>query len=161
MQLLRPAGSGTAGDGDRGDILLAMGAEGGVTIADISIICPTAATCVANAARTTGYAAAHRDKHKKDKYARGPGAYTFVPLSAETHGRLGEPAMKLLRDLADRAGFREARERASFVANALCELSVAMCQGNGIMFRAGLKNLARCSGTAFAAGAVRPHSEID
>ena len=62
---------------------------------DVSVTCPTAATYLLAAARVDGSAAARRDTAKKAKYAQdGAGGYAFVPLSVETHGQWGKPAMQ-------------------------------------------------------------------
>ena len=113
------------------------------------------------AARVDGSAAARRDTAKKAKYAQdGAGGYAFVPLSVETHGRWGKPAMQLLKQLSDHAGFQDA-DGPSFITNAQGELSVALCKGNHIVFRAGLKVLARASGVGFCAGASAPSTEVE
>jgi hypothetical protein len=44
----------------------------------------------------------------------------------ETYGRLGQPAMKLLRDLGEEAAGPGGVSRLSFVAGALRELSVGV-----------------------------------
>ena len=113
------------------------------------------------AAQTTGSAAALRDRHKRAKYARGDmGGCTFVPLSVESYGRLGAPAMQLLNDLADTAAASGVVVKGDFVRNTLRELSVGLCKGNGIMYRAGLKILARTSGRAFLSGNDVPTAEL-
>lgn len=145
--------------GDRGDILLSL--AGQLTVADVSVICPTAQSYLPRAAVETGSAAATRDKAKRRKYKPTSGGYAFVPISVETHGRIGTPAMDLLGKVAAQAGLREERGKATFVTNALRELSVGLCKGNAILFRAGLQILARCSGRHFVAGVDRPHAEID
>ena len=156
---LRTPGGDARIDGSRGDLLLALTA--GLTMVDVSVTCPTAATYLLAAARVDGSAAARRDTAKKAKYAQdGAGGYAFVPLSVETHGRWGKPAMQLLKQLSDHAGFQDA-DGPSFITNALGELSVALCKGNHIVFRAGLKVLARASGVGFCAGASAPSTEVE
>ena len=98
--------------------------------------------------------------HARQYAHHGGGGYAFVPLSVETHGRWGKPAMRLLGQLSDHAGFTGA-DSGSFVANALCELSVALCKGNHLVFRAGLKVLARAAGVGFCAGASDPIVDVD
>ena len=55
--------------------------------------------------------------------------YAFVPLSTETFGRLGKPAMALLNKLAECASAGGVVFMDGFVVNALCELSVGLCRG--------------------------------
>ena len=83
-----------------------------------------------------------------------------MPLSVESYGRLGQPAMELLNVLATVASASGFVDKAAFVSNALRELGVALCRGQGLLFRAGLKTLARASGVAFAAGASAPTAEV-
>ena len=116
---------------------------------------------MAAAAATAGSAAARRDSEKRRKYGTGDlGGYAFVPLSVESYGRLSEPAMQLLNDLASTAAASGVVVKADFVGSALRELSVGLCKGNGIVYRAGLKVLARCAGTAFLPGAMVPSADM-
>jgi hypothetical protein len=79
----------------RGDILLAL--PQGITIADVSIIRPLSINTLPAAAATAGAAAARRDQQKRAAYSPVElHEYTFVPLSMESYGRLGQPAMALL-----------------------------------------------------------------
>jgi hypothetical protein len=159
LRPLRDRRDRSGNDGDRGDILLAL--RSALTIADVSVIHPAASTYVAAAARTTGSAAAVRDRHKQARYDRGDaGGYAFVPLSVETYGRMGAPAMKLLNTLADTAAAAGVVIKGDFVRNTLRELSVGLCKGNGLMYRAGLKILARTSGCAFLSGADVPVADL-
>jgi hypothetical protein len=149
--------SGNAGD--RGDILLAM--QSALTVADISVVHPAARTYVRAAAATAGSAAALRDRDKKARYERGDtGGYAFVPLSVESYGRMGVPAMQLLNTLADTAAASGVVVKGDFVRNTLRELSVGLCKGNGILYRAGLKILARASGRAFLSGTDVPTADV-
>jgi hypothetical protein len=118
--------------GARGAILLAL--PGGITIADISVIHPLSINVDVNtlpaAAATAGAAAARRDQQKRATYARvEPNGFPYVPLSVENYGRLGQPAMKLLHALGDEAASPDGVGWASFVAGALCELSIGLCRG--------------------------------
>ena len=90
-----------------------------------------------------------------------PLGYAFVPLSTETFGRLGKPAMALLNKLAECASASGVAFKDGFVANALRELSVGLCRGNCVLYKRSLYALARVSGTAFRAGADIPTSEIN
>jgi hypothetical protein len=71
-------------------------------------------------------------------YARvEPNGYGSVPFSVETYGRLGHPAMKLLHDLGEERTQR-CVSRSSLMAGALRELSVGLCRGNFMAYRASL-----------------------
>jgi hypothetical protein len=61
--------------------------------------------------------------------ARGAASYRFVPLSVETHGLLGQLLMDLLGKAheVEEAGSEATFSKATFVANALHELCVALC----------------------------------
>jgi hypothetical protein len=74
----------------------------------------------------------------------------------ETYGRLGQPAMKLLHDLGEKAAGLRGVSRSSFVAGALRELSVGLCRGNFLAYRASLGALVRSSGSAFRPGLSCP-----
>ena len=85
----------------------------------------------------------------------------FVPLSTDTFGTLGKPAMALLNKLAECASASGVVFKDCFVHNALRELSVGMCRGNCVLYKRSLYALDRVSDTAFRAGAAIPTSEID
>jgi len=145
--------------GDRGDILLAL--PNALTVADVSVIHPAARTYMRAAAAATGSAAAVRDRQKTARCDREDmGGYAFVPLSVESYERMGEPAMQLLNTLSATAAASGKVLKSDFVRNALCELSVGLCKGNSIMYRAGLMILARTSGKAFLSGATIPTSNV-
>jgi Reverse transcriptase (RNA-dependent DNA polymerase) len=148
-------------DGARGDILLAL--PDALTVTDVSVIHPAAATYAPAASRRAGAAAAVRDAQKRALYAADGAqqAYGFVPLSVESYGRLGKPAMALLGSLATIASAGEGVTKTAFMASAVRELSVALCRGNGIMYRASLQALARASGSVFRAGLPVPTAAVD
>jgi hypothetical protein len=155
------AGAGIAADGSplrpeaRGDILLAL--PRGITVSDLSVIHPLSINTLPRAATTAGAAASHRDQQKRTAYARvEPNGYGFVPFSVETYGRIGQPAMKLLHDLGEEAAGPGGVSRSSFVAGALRELSVGLCRGNFIVYRASLGVLARSCGSGFRPGLSLP-----
>jgi hypothetical protein len=77
----------------------------------------------------------------------------------ESYGRLGQPAMKLLHQLGDEAAGPGGITRASFVAGTLRELSVGLCRGNFLMYRASGGMFARVSGRGFRAGLAVPTDE--
>jgi hypothetical protein len=54
--------------------------------------------------------------------------------------------------LGDEAASPGGVDLASFVAGALCQLSIGLCSGNFFMYRACLGILAKSSGTGFRAG---------
>ena len=88
---------------ERGDLLMRE-----LPVTDVSVIAPTAPSHVRAAAVQCG-AADKRDCTKRIKYRkRGNFASTFVPLSVETYGTLGQPFMTLLSDLARRATTHDA-----------------------------------------------------
>jgi hypothetical protein len=82
--------------------------------------------------------------------------YDLVPLSVESLGRLGKPAMGLLHALADVAASGGGVCKSAFVTSALRRLSVALCRGNGRMHGESLFTLALASGRAFQPGLLVP-----
>jgi hypothetical protein len=157
-------GAGIAADGSplrpeaRGDILMVL--PHGITISDISVIHPLSINTLPRAATTAGAAASHRDQQKRTAYARvEPNGYGFVPFSVESYGRLGHPAIKLLHDLGEEAAGPGGVSRSSFVAGALRELSIGLCRGNFLAYRASVGVLARASGASFRAGMCMPTDE--
>ena len=126
-------------------------------IGDVSVVNPCADTYCGRAAREDGGAAETRDVQKRTAYRLyDPDAYSFVPLSHETHGRLGRPAMNHLNRLAEVASRCGKVNRALFVTNALRRLSVALCKGNALVLRAGLQSLAGITGRAVVRARARP-----
>jgi hypothetical protein len=91
------------------------------------------------AARAPGFAAAARDASKRRAYRQVSSALPFVPMSVESFGRLGAPALTLLGDLADQAvqAGGPGLSRAAFILGALRELSVALCRGNTSLCQSG------------------------
>ena len=155
-----PANAGLRkGDGARGDAIMTL--PEGTIVADVSVIHPAAQTYIGVAARATGAAAALRDASKVEKYRRSAmgGACEFVPLSVETYGRMGEPAMALLRRLAEVAADGGRVNKQRWMKSALRKLSVALMRGNSWRFKAGLCVGARVAGRSFQAGLVRPAVE--
>jgi hypothetical protein len=113
-----------------GDILLAL--ESGMSVVDVPITHPSGVANRAAAATTDGAAAARRDREKRQTYGQlEPNGYPFIPLSVETYGRLGNPAISFLGQLGLEA--KEAWRKVSksgFVAAAIREISVGLCRGN-------------------------------
>ena len=142
----------------RGDILVVL--PEGLTVCDVSVVHPAASTYV-HKARFPGGAAAERDRVKTIKYhTADPNGYAFTPLSHETYGRLGKPAMQLLNTLSIEASASGSVHKGDFVTNALRQLSITMCRANGIMFRRSLETLAKVTGTNFAGGLLIPTSDV-
>jgi hypothetical protein len=122
------------------------------------MIHPRCPTYVAAASRTRGSAAALRDRHKYRAHAGHlhPG-HTFVPASVETYGHLGRVIMRYLRTLSDVAPGRSlAVIRGSFLASAHRELSVALVQSQGYVYRSCALLLAKASGRQVFPGADTP-----
>ena len=142
-----------------GDIMF-MPPGDALCIGDVSVVSPCAGTYCSRAARENGSAAVHhvvRDVRKRNDYrAYDPDAYSFVPLSHETHGRLGQPAMGHLNRLATVVSWCGTVKRTLFATNALRRLSVALCKGNAYVLRAGLQSLAGITGRAVVRARARP-----
>ena len=85
--------------------------------------------------------------------------YACVPLSTETVGRLGKPAMALRNKLGEYASAGGVVFKDSFVADALRELSVGLCRGNCVLYKRSVCTLAQVSGNALRAGADIPASK--
>jgi hypothetical protein len=143
----------------RGDALFALSDR--LTVVDISVVHPAAPSYVRYAC-TPGGAAARRDQAKVAKYQTAdPNGYAFTPLSHETYGRLGKPAMQLLNTVAIAASANGVVLKGDFVSNALRQLSITLCRGNGTMFRRGLNVLAKVTGNHFRAGLTVPTADVD
>jgi hypothetical protein len=71
-----------------------------LVVGDVCVIHPAAASFAVGAARNPGFAAAARDASKRRAYRQVSSALPFVPMLAESFGRLGAPALTLLGDLA-------------------------------------------------------------
>ena len=143
----------------RGDILLVL--DDALTVADVSVVHPCAITYMRAGARKEGGAATVRDAAKRAQYATAdPTGYAFTPLSTESFGRLGKPAMKLLSKLAETAGDGGVRPKDGFVAHALRELSIGLCKGNAVLYKRSMYALARVSGNEFRAGMDYPMAEV-
>jgi hypothetical protein len=86
----------------------------------------------------------------------------FVPLSVESFGRLGAPALSLPHSLVDHA--KQAGDpglsRDAFISEALRELGVALCRSDASLGRPGLYALARVSSRAPLRGLSCPSAEV-
>ena len=108
-------------------------------------------------ARENGHAAADRDAYKTRKYAsNNMGSDNFIPLSHETYGRLGKPAMQLLNTLADVVEAEGRSTKAAFLDGAYAELSVALQFGNQKVFTQYQANFARIDGRHVMHGQEQP-----
>jgi hypothetical protein len=89
-------------------------------------------------------------------------ALPFVPMSVESFGRLGAPALTLLGVLANQAvqAGGPGLSLATFVSGALRELSVALCRGNASLCRSGTYVATRAAGRTPMRGLARPSSEV-
>ena len=131
--------------------------DSNLCIGDVSVVNPSAATYRREAARTAGSAASVRDAKKWEAYrAYDPDAYDFVPLSHESYGRLGKPAMAHLNKLAEVAARCGEVSHGAFVTNALRRLSVALCKGNACILRMGVQALVGSAGRAAMHACVQP-----
>ena len=122
---------------------------------------PAAQTYVRSAAAADGSAAATRDQMRRNRYqVADPDGYAFVPMSFETYGRMGKPAMQLLNTLVDVAAAGGSVDRDAFMRTALRELSIGLCRGNGVLYKRGVTVLARVTGTSFLAGLPAATAEV-
>jgi hypothetical protein len=84
--------------------------------------------------------------------------HTFVLASVEMYGHLGQPIMRYLRTLSDVASTRSlAVTRGSFLASAQRELSVALVQSQGYVYRSCALLLAKASGRPVLPAADAPY----
>ena len=165
LHLLSKPGASMRQADARGDVLAILRA---VTALDVSVAHPAVAGNDSSAdwllrqcAEVAGFAAQQRDEQKRKKYRRNNFAEQFTPLSHETYGRLGLPAMALLSQLGDivEAGGRSSK--GSFMQSALLELSVALQRGKKVVFRMYNFNFAKLSGHHFVHGDVIPTALLD
>ena len=87
---------------DRGDILIVM--PDTMTVVDVSVVHPAAASNAPRVARVDGggWAAQQRERLKRSQYEiAATGAYDFEPLVSESFGRLRGAARAFLGKLAD------------------------------------------------------------
>jgi hypothetical protein len=85
---------------------------------------------------------------------------SFTPLSMESYGHLGRPAMQLLQNLVAAATSSATAgpdvTASSFVTGALRELSVALVKGNEVVYRGALHVYATAGLPAARVGATVP-----
>jgi hypothetical protein len=134
--------------GARADIEVTLPPPHGPTLLNVSMIHPRCPTHIAAVSQIRCAAAALRDRSKNRTHAGHlhPG-HTFVPASVGTYGHLGRPIMRYLRTLSDIAAARSlAVTRGSFLASAHRELSLALVQSQGCVYRSCALLLAKASG---------------
>ena len=160
LRLLRGRAAAIAAHEDaRGDVLVVL--PDGLRIVDVSIIHPASDSNATAAATTAGAAAEQRDREKIRKYRNAdPTGYNFVPLSTESFGRHGRPAMVFLKKLADYAASMGSADAEHFVTNSLRELSIGLCRVNAVVYRGGLVALLRVTGRVACPGNDRPTAEV-
>jgi hypothetical protein len=107
--------------------------DGTSLLLDVSIVDPAGSANLAEAARSSGYAAQQMatTKHNHYRHTFDAASYTLLPVVIETHGRLGVEAETLLRAAAVHAvGGREAAEDKARLGRQLSQmrrqLSVAL-----------------------------------
>jgi hypothetical protein len=86
-------------------------------------------------------------------------AIPLCPLSVESYGRIGQPAIKLSHALGDEAAGPGGVTRAPFVAGTLREISVGLCRGTPSCTVRVWGCLQKSSGTGFRAGMSVPTDE--
>jgi hypothetical protein len=154
------AGTGRASF-EHSDMLVVLPDEG-LVVTDVSVVHPAANSFFQRAARTAGATASLRDASKFRKYGGGGqvAGGSFTPLSMESYGRLGRPAMQLLQTLTAAAASSATAgsdvTTSSFVTGALRELGVALVKGNEVVYREALHVYATAGGTAARVGATVP-----
>jgi hypothetical protein len=133
-----------------------------LVVGDVSVIHPAAASFAGGAACAPGLAAAARDASKRRAYRQVSSALPFVPMSVESFGRLGTPALTLLGDLADQAvqAGRPGLSRAAFISGALRGLSVDLCRVNAFLCRSGAYIATRTAGRAPMRSLARLSAEV-
>jgi hypothetical protein len=148
------------GPGARGDVMFVFPRR--PVVGDVSVVRPAAASFAVCAARAPGFAAAARDASKRLAYRQVSSALPFVPMSVESLGRLGAPALTLLGDLADQAvqAGGLGLSQAALISGALRELSVALCRGNASLCRSGVYVATCAAGRAPMRGLAQPSAEV-
>ena len=141
----------------RGDILAVL-PGGRISVLDVVVTHPAAPSYVAAAARSDGAAAKRAADRKQQEFCRfgDQAQYTFVPFAVETYGRLGDDALGFVNALATIAAANGRVSKATFVANALRELSCSLQQGNARMYARSLFEVARAGGRQFMPGCEVP-----
>ena len=147
-------------DGKRADITFTLGHR--LALGDVSVIHPGASAVGQHGTwHHPGAAAEHRDEEKREKYATAAiEGYDFYPLSVETYGWMGKPALALLDEIAEVAAASGTVSKGLFKAMAIKQLSVALVKGNAMMYRACLSAFVEGSGRAPMYGDDLPSAEV-
>ena len=99
-------------------------------VVDMCVTHPLASSAFAAAAWGTEMSAEAKGALKRDKYGpKGTTACRFIPMSHETYGRAGPPAVALLHELAEFLASTGAISKKIFTENAVCDLSTTLCSG--------------------------------
>ena len=102
-----------------------------LTVVNVSVVHPTAATYVNAAACTEASAAACRDQAKRVRCENSDSlGYAFVLWPTKTFGRLSKPAMALLNNLVGYTSARGVVFKYVFAVTDLHNHSVGLCKGN-------------------------------
>ena len=131
-----------------------------LTVIDVLVVHPAAATYVNAAASAEGSAAAVRAQAKCVQYENSdPLDSAFVLWSTDTFGRLGKPAMAMLNKLAECALAGGVVFKDGLVVNTFREISVRLCRGNCVLYKQSRYALACVSGKTFCADADKSTSD--
>jgi hypothetical protein len=114
----------------------------GMLITVVVVVHPAAQSYLDAAARTDGAAATDREA-----------------LGMETYGRLGAGTMRLINRLAGIAAGLGKEDKGVCVPHTLREMSMGMARYNGMLFRGGLKVMARVTGRMFQEGQREPSED--
>jgi hypothetical protein len=89
--------------------------------------------------------------------------HRFLPLSAETHGRLGKPFMALISDLGDLAVGRGEGTftKGQFVQCVLREISVSLCGFNARLEQGVSSFFVKASGHCLRHGRTHPTADVE
>lgn len=139
--------------------------DGEECVSTVSITHSGASSYCKAAAQMDSATAAPRDAEKRTHYTTyGPSCYRFIPLSAKTFGRLGQPFMTMLTNLASRTATHcdGAYTPTNCVTSALQELSVCLCRCNTDLERAVANCFTRVSGNleALMHGVTHPTVQL-
>ena len=148
----------------RGDILAIM-PDGRLVALDGVVTHAWAPSNVDQACHINGHAAARKTNAKRAAFAslrEGAGGYDFVPLAAESGGRIDAEALTFLKSLGDVATLSNGRlSKSAFIRSALAELSCALCRGNGRTYAASATRLLGHAGRDVSEGAVTASESED
>jgi hypothetical protein len=99
---------------------------------------------------------------REQAYQRVSSGLPFMPVSVDSFGRLGPPALSFLRSVADDAVQAEGPglSRGTFILGALQELGVVLCRDNASLGRSDLYALTRASGRGPLRGLSCPSAEV-